>query len=34
MKKEWENLISETLGVKPILIDSKLVSAQKRQRLY
>lgn len=34
MKKEWENLISETLGVKPILIDSKLISAQKRQRLY
>jgi DNA (cytosine-5)-methyltransferase 3A len=27
-------VISEILGVEPILIDSKLVSAQKRQRLY
>ena len=34
MKKEWENVITEILGVNPILIDSKLVSAQKRQRLY
>lgn len=34
MKKQWEDIISNELGVKPILIDSKLVSAQKRQRLY
>jgi site-specific DNA-cytosine methylase len=34
MKKEWENVISEYLGVAPILIDSSLVSAQKRSRLY
>lgn len=29
-----EAAISETLGVKPILIDSALVSAQRRKRLY
>lgn len=34
MKKEWENIISETLGVKPIFINSSLVSAQVRKRLY
>jgi site-specific DNA-cytosine methylase len=34
MKKEWENRISELVGVNPILIDSALFSAQKRQRLY
>ena len=34
MKKEWEQVITETLGVKPILIDSSLVSAQIRKRLY
>lgn len=34
MKKEWEDVITKYLGVNPILIDSKLVSAQKRQRLY
>ena len=34
MKQEWSDIISEKLRVKPILIDSKLVSAQKRQRLY
>lgn len=34
MKKEWEQVITDALGVEPILIDSKLVSAQKRQRLY
>lgn len=33
-KKEWEDIISNALGVKPILIDSKLVSAQRRPRLY
>ena len=34
MKKEFENAISELLGVKPILINSALVSAQSRKRLY
>ena len=33
MKKEWENIITEQLGVKPILINSRLVSAQNRPRL-
>tara|TARA_R110000744_G_scaffold379260_1_gene496876 strand:- start:658 stop:1542 length:885 start_codon:yes stop_codon:yes gene_type:complete len=34
MKKEWEDIISSELGVKPIKINSSLVSAQKRNRLY
>ena len=34
MTKKWENIITETLGVKPILINSELVSAQSRERLY
>ena len=34
MKKEWENIISEYLGVRPILINSNLVSAQNRRRNY
>ena len=34
MKKEWENIISNILNVQPIEIDSNLVSAQNRKRLY
>jgi DNA (cytosine-5)-methyltransferase 3A len=34
MKKEWENIITEALGVKPIKINSRIVSAQNRPRLY
>jgi hypothetical protein len=34
MKKEWEDIISEELGVKPIVINSKLVSPSLRYRLY
>ena len=34
MKKEFEQIISEHLGVQPIKINSSLVSAQNRQRLY
>ena len=34
MKKEFEQIISEHLGVKPIKINSSLVSAQNRERLY
>ena len=34
MKKEHEKVISEFLGVEPVLINSNLVSAQNRKRLY
>jgi len=34
MKKEYQNAISELLEVDPILINSNLVSAQNRKRLY
>lgn len=34
MKKEYQNVISKKLGVEPILINSALVSAQNRKRLY
>lgn len=34
MKEEERNKISEILGVEPILINSALVSAQQRKRLY
>ena len=34
MGKEWEKVFTETLGVEPILINSALVSAQTRKRLY
>lgn len=34
MKKEFEKVISEHLGVEPIKINSSLVSAQNRERLY
>ena len=34
MKKEYQDVITEYLGVEPILINSALVSAQNRQRLY
>jgi len=34
MPKEDENIITETLGVKPIMINSALLSGQTRKRLY
>jgi len=34
MKKEYQNAISEHLGVEPIMINSSLLSAQNRVRLY
>jgi len=34
MKKEYENVITQYLGVEPIKINSSLVSAQNRVRLY
>lgn len=34
MTKKWENVITNALGVKPIKINSSLLSAQNRKRLY
>lgn len=34
MKKEYEDVISKYLGVEPVKINSSLVSAQNRVRLY
>lgn len=34
MKKEWQDVISKYVDVEPVLINSNLLSAQFRQRLY
>lgn len=34
MKKEWINVITEQLEVDPVVINSDLVSAQNRKRIY
>ena len=34
MKQEFQDVITEYIGVKPIKINSNLVSAQTRERLY
>lgn len=34
MKKEWQDIISNLLGVFPVELNSNLVSAQNRERLY
>ena len=34
MAKKWEKIITNALGVEPIMIDSELLSAQARERLY
>jgi DNA (cytosine-5)-methyltransferase 3A len=34
MKKEWIKIITEAIGVEPIKINSNLLSAQNRERLY
>jgi len=34
MAKKWSKIITNTLKVEPILIDSALFSAQRRKRLY
>ena len=34
MKKEYQDIITQYLGVEPIMINSSLVSAQNRVRLY
>ena len=34
MHKKWEDIITQTLGVECIMIDSALLTAQHRKRLY
>lgn len=34
MAKRWQKIINEAMGTEPILINSSLVSAQNRPRLY
>lgn len=34
MKQEYQDIITDLLGVEPILINSRLVSGQNRKRLY
>lgn len=34
MKKEWQKIITQYMSVESVLINSALVSAQNRQRLY
>jgi len=34
MKKEWQDIITNIVGVEPVEINSSLVSAQNRKRLY
>lgn len=34
MKKEYQGVITEALGVQPVMINSALVCAQNRKRLY
>lgn len=34
MKKEWQEIIDDAMGVEPIKINSSLLSAQNRNRLY
>jgi DNA (cytosine-5)-methyltransferase 3A len=34
MKKEWQKVISDLLGVEPIFINSRVASGQNRPRLY
>lgn len=34
MKKQYEDVISEHVGVEPIMINSSIITAQNRKRLY
>jgi DNA-cytosine methyltransferase len=34
MKKEWRDIVTDRMKVEPVLINSALVSAQNRERLY
>lgn len=34
MSKKWEAVLTEAIGVEPVMINSNLLSAQNRKRLY
>lgn len=34
MSKKWEAVLTNAIGVKPVMVNSNLVSAQNRKRLY
>jgi DNA (cytosine-5)-methyltransferase 3A len=34
MSKKWESVLTNAIGVEPVMINSNLVSAQNRKRLY
>ncbi len=34
MEQKWQNIISDAVGVRPIVLDAALVSAQSRVRLF
>lgn len=34
MSKKWEAVLTKAIGVEPVMINSNLVSAQNRKRLY
>jgi len=34
MSKKWQHILSDAIGCEPIMINSNLVSAQNRKRLY
>jgi DNA (cytosine-5)-methyltransferase 3A len=34
MKQEWLDVISDRIGIRPVKVDSSLVSAQSRKRMY
>lgn len=34
MSKKWEEVLTKAIGVEPVMINSNLVSAQNRKRLY
>lgn len=34
MSKKWEAVLTEAIGVRPVMINSNLLSAQNRKRLY
>lgn len=34
MKKEWQDIVTKYVGVEPVAINSDLLSAQRRYRLY
>ena len=34
MSKKWQSILTQAIGVEPVMINSSLVSAQNRKRLY